>query len=171
MREFNPAPSQNKKTSGKRQREAPVKPCETAAFWNEHENGTWNGIMPPSMQHDSKILVRSSEGSPLLHLVKGGEVFSCYFNHEVSCACSLIQIVKGDGPGKLTFFAPSPRTTIFPLLVASIWNPDLEVVVVSRPQGGVVVKRPTHVTIESKRITNRCYWWFKLLKQKKPLDL
>lgn len=78
----------------------------------------------------------------------------------------LIQIVKGDGPGKLTFFALSPIERRYPpLLVASIWNPDLEVVV-SRPQGGVVVKRLTHVTIESKRITNRCYWWFKFLKPK-----
>lgn len=120
--------------------------------------------MPPSMQHDSKILVRSSEGSPSPPLCEKWGGFSCYFNHEVSCACSFNTDRQGRWTWQIDFFSPSPRTTIPPLLVASIWNPDLEVVVVSRPQGGVVVKRPAHVTIESKRNTNRCYWWFKLLK-------
>lgn len=59
---------------------------------------------------------------------------------------------QGRWTWQIDFFAASPRTTIPPLLVAWIWNPDLEVVVVSRPQGGVVVKRPTHVTVESKRV-------------------
>ena len=53
---------------------------------------------------------------------------------------------QGRWTWQIDFFAASPGTTIPPFLVASIWNLDLEVVVVSRPQGGVVVKRLTHVT-------------------------